>query len=86
MEMARVSVAEKKAEFVNMVKERFGYKGTLTQEQVEELRSLIENYAPRKRSGESYFWLSNMRDEVWFCWDDYWGGHHSAQAFIYNVA
>ena len=84
--MARVSVAEKKAEFIRMVKERFGYCGTLTQEQVEELKGLVENQAPRKRSGESYFWLTVLWDEIWLCWDDYWGGHHSGQAFIYKIA
>ena len=75
--MARVSVAEKKAEFIRMVKEKFGYCGTLTQEQIEELKALVENQAPRKRSGESYFWLTVQWDEIWLCWDDYWGGHHS---------
>lgn len=84
--MAGMTVAQKKEMFVREVKEKFGYSGTLTQEQVQELKDMVENQAPRMRNGKLYFWLSDMRDELWLCWDEYWGGHHSGQAFIYRLA
>jgi hypothetical protein len=84
--MAGMTVAQKKEMFVREVKEKFGYSGTLTQEQVQELKDMVENQAPRMRNGKPYFWLSDMRDELWLCWDEYWGGHHSGQAFIYRLA
>ena len=86
--MAGMTVAQKKNMFVEEVKTKFGSGGTLTQEQVQELQNMVENQAPRMRNGKPYFWLTiqKWQGELWFCWDDYWGGHHSAQAFIYHLA